>query len=382
MKRLVGLCLALLFSLAACDDFAAPTDFDSGPSGGGGSLSLQKVSGDNQTGSPGEQLADPYVVKVVDGAGGAVPGVTVNFAIQQGDGGSLTSSAVVTDSSGNAGIKATLPQQVGVEQTVVASSSDAVNTVGFTSTTLATTAGAANLRIISGDGQKGIVRDTLLDPLVVEVTDGDGVAVPGVSVKWQVVGGDGSVRQSPSVTNQQGLATNRWRVGNVAGAIEEVIAWIEPQNAVPDTVSFTANLTGVPDTIVIEQGALELDNNATKAPETVIGDSVFVAPGHWADKAFKGVLLDADGRTVRGATLTWTVTDDFDQVVGFVGDEPEGGGSEAVMVNTASDGGITVWRKAPACDPAECVGTWIGATLSLEKYPDVTPITLDALIRN
>ncbi|MFW6010656.1 MAG: hypothetical protein ACOC9H_01940, partial [Gemmatimonadota bacterium] len=65
---------------------------------------------------------------------------------------------------------------------------------------------------------------------------------------------------------------------------------------------------------------------------------------------------------------------------GAVGDEPEGTGSNAVMINTATDGGITVWRRAPDSD-GECEGVWIGATLSVEDFPDVTPVTLDALIR-
>lgn len=237
------------------------------------------------------------------------------------------------------------------------------------------------LRMISGDAQKGITRDTLLDPLVVEVINQDGVAVEGVNVQWQIASADGGAALgSSTATDADGLATNRWRLGDTPQAQDSLVAFVEPINADPDTVFFTARVTGVPDTIVVTQGALELDNNATKAPETVIGDTVFVAPGHWADKGFKAIVLDAAGDSVRGATLTWTVTDDVDSEVGTVGDEPEGSGSETVMVVTDGAGGITVWRKALACD--DCVGTWIGATLSLEEFPEVTPVTLDALIRN
>lgn len=375
MKRLVGLSVALIVGLAACEDFAAPTESDTGPPvGGSGQFTLQKVSGDGQTGNPGQELADPYVVRVVDAGGGAVPGVPVAFAIQQG-GGALSSSVVATDSSGIASVTVTLPETINTEQTVVAGSEMAANTVSFTSSSIATTPGAANIRVVSGDGQKGIVKDTLLDPLVVEVTDGEGVAVDGVSVRWKVQNSSGgSVRENSTVTNEQGLAQNRWRVGDVPGDTEEIVAWIEPDVAAPDTVSFTAELTGVPDTIEIVQGAIELDNNFNE-PEMVIGDTVFVSPTHWSRKAFKGIVLDADGRTVRGATLTWTVTSRG----GTVGDEPEGAGSEAVMVNTAEDGSITVWRKASS---AVTDGQWIGATLSLEEYPDVVPITLNALVRD
>lgn len=373
MKRLVGLTVALIVGLAACEDFAAPTESDSGPPvGGSGQFTLQKVSGDGQTGNPGQELADPYVVRVVDAAGGAVPGVPVVFAIQQG-GGALSSSVVQSDSSGIASVTATLPSTINTDQTVVAGSEMAANTVSFTSTSIATTSGAANIRVISGDGQKGIVRDTLLDPLVVEVTDGEGVAVQGVSVRWKVQSGSGSVRENATATNDQGLAQNRWRVGDVPGDTEEIVAWIEPDVANPDTVSFSAELTGVPDTIEIVQGAIELDNDFNE-PEMVIGDTVFVAPGHWSRKAFKGIVRDADGRRVRGARLSWTVTSG----AGQVGDEPENGNDETVHVNTAADGSITVWRRDGGITP---VGSWIGATLSLEEYPDVVPITLNAMVR-
>lgn len=374
MKRLVGLTVALIVGLAACEDFAAPTESDTGsPVGGDGQFTLQKVSGDAQTGNPGQELADPYVVRVVDAAGGAVPGVPVAFAIQQG-GGALSSSVVQTDSSGTASVTATLPPTINTDQTVVAGSEMAANTVSFTSTSIATTSGAANIRVVSGDGQKGIVRDTLLDPLVVEVTDGEGVVVQGASVRWKVLSGSGgSVRENATVTNEQGLAQNRWRVGDVPGDTEEIVAWIEPDVADPDTVNFTAELTGVPDTIEIVQGAIELDNNFNE-PEMVIGDTVFVAPDHWARKPFKGIVRDADGRRVRGATLSWTVTSGG----GAVGDEPEQGDPETVKVNTAADGSITVWRRDGGI---AAVGSWIGATLSLEEYPDVVPITLNAMVR-
>lgn len=246
----------------------------------------------------------------------------------------------------------------------------------------------SNLRIVSGDEQKGIARDTLIDPLVVQVSDENGIAVAGVEVSWQVVSGAGGgvVLGNPTVSDADGIATNRWRVGNSPGAVDSIVASIETPDGDLRAVTFSAEITGVPDTIVVTQGAIELDNNATRPPEEFEGDTVFVQPGHWSDKAFKATVIDSDGRTVRGAVLTWTVTDDLTSQPGTVGDEPEGSGSEAVMVVTDDVGSITVWRKATEAfpqfcldDPDEC---WIGATLSLEDFPDVTPMTLDARVRD
>ncbi len=396
MKRSLVLVLAIFLAVGSCSDsdIVAPDNPDNPGNPGNpgdpenpgdpavtGPFTLLKVSGDGQTGLPGEALPDPYIVRVIDVAGGAVPEVEVRFRIATGDGGSITSSTVVTDSLGSARVTAWLPDALNASQTVFAEVDDGTNSLTFISFTTATIGGPAILRVVSGDGQKGITRDTLLDPLVVEVTNLDGIAMAGISVKWKVTSSNGgSVRLTPSVTDNTGLARNYWRVGNLPGATDSVIAWIEPSNADPDTVGLWAEVTGTPDTIVIVQGAIELDHIYNE-PEEVIGDTVFAYPGHWARQPFKGIVLDADGRTVRGAVLTWTVTDWY----GFVGLEPEDGEEEvAVTLNTAEDGGITVWRKAcdyrqdPLCPPPD---TWIGATLSIERYPDVTPITLDALIR-
>ena len=488
MRKSLFLAIAVAGALLSCDDSSPVTGPDPGldpiPEGFYG---LQKISGDGQTGAPGEPLADPYVVKVVDSYGGAVPEALVRFQIQDDVGGSLSSSSVLSDSTGDAWVRARLPDQPGAAQTVVAFMDSSMNSLSFTSTatqvltgaaniaivsgdsqtgaardtllfplvvevtnpdgvrlpgvsvkwrilstaggsievsptvtdslgmaqnrwrlggipgavdtliawvepssappdtvffTADVTGGAAIIRIVSGDGQKGIERDTLLDALVVEVRDSAGVAVEGVSVKWQALGLDGgALRETPTITDAEGLAYNRWRIGDVPGDTVRAIAWIEPSNALPDTVEFWAEVTGIPDTIVIEQGAIELDFVYSE-PDSIIGDTVMVAPGYWARLPFKGKVLDADGREVRGAILTWTVTNRGGQV----GLEPEdGAGEEAVTLNTAEDGAITVWRRACDAPPNSAVcstdGNWIGATLSIEKYPDVVPVTLDALIR-
>ena len=394
MRKVFGVALTLLLGLTACEDFASPTGAPGGPSPTGGDFTLQKISGDDQTGAPGTELPDPYVVKVVDQFGGALPDRTVRFRVQEGNGGSISSSSVVTDAEGNAVVTARLPNTINVSQTVIAEMDSAQNSVSFTSRTTSQLSGAANIRIISGDDQKGITKDTLLDPLVVEVTNEDGVALEGVSVKWRVVSKMNSVRDSggaalddPTVTDADGIAQTRWRLGDVPQSTDSLIAFIEPQDADPDTVMFTAFVTGVPDTIVVTQGGIELDNDFNE-PELLVGDTVFVAENHWSRKPFKAIVIDAAGDSVRGAELSWTVTSGS----GNVGDEPEGGSAETVTVVTDEDGGITVWRKAANCedlshldDPVEeCPGpnAWIGATLSIERFPEVTPVTLNALIRN
>lgn len=345
-----------------------------------GAESLQKVSGDGQLGAPRQELSTPYVVKVVDDAGAGVPEVDVRFFVQAG-GGSLSSGTVTSGDEGRASVTATLPEDENATQRVGATVASLTDTVSFESTTTA----FPTVEIVSGDGQKGIAGDTLLDRVRVEVTDGQGTLLEGVEVEWQVGQGGGTLLRGTTTANADGLAENRWRLGRTVGEPQTAIATVDPANTSADQVTFTATATGPPDRIEVEQGAVEEDNNATMAPEGVVGDTVTVAPDHWSRRPFKVTVVDASGESVRGAEVTWMVTSGG----GTVGDQPEGGGAETVFLTTGRDGSIAVWRRAAASPTPACEddsgnyipSCWIGATLSVENFSGVDPVTLDALVR-
>lgn len=77
---------------------------------------------------------------------------------------------------------------------------------------------AAVLRVVSGDAQNGIVGRELASPIVVQVTDAAGVAVPGQTVKFKVTQGAGSVFAGAAVSDANGRASERWTLGTTAGA--------------------------------------------------------------------------------------------------------------------------------------------------------------------
>ncbi|AFY40834.1 N,N-dimethylformamidase beta subunit family domain-containing protein [Nostoc sp. PCC 7107] len=68
---------------------------------------LLKVSGDNQTGTTGNALPDPLVVKVINAQNSPQAGVTVNFSVTMG-GGSVSPTSTVTNASGEASTTLTL----------------------------------------------------------------------------------------------------------------------------------------------------------------------------------------------------------------------------------------------------------------------------------
>ena len=106
--------------------------------------SLTKVSGDEQEGSAGASLADPFVISVVDQAGAAFSGANVTFAVTAGDG-TLSATSATTDENGRAA--ATLTLGLPGANTVTASVAG-LDPVTFTATAEATPD-------FDGDGETG-----------------------------------------------------------------------------------------------------------------------------------------------------------------------------------------------------------------------------------
>lgn len=75
---------------------------------------LRYVSGDAQQAAPGEQLAEPLVVEVVNGDGNPVPEETVTFRVRSG-GGAADPESVETDAAGRAQSAWTLGDVVGLQ---------------------------------------------------------------------------------------------------------------------------------------------------------------------------------------------------------------------------------------------------------------------------
>lgn len=73
---------------------------------------VSAVSGDSQSGAPGETLGDPLVVNVTDASGDPVPGVLVSWAVA-GAGGALEPLAETTNDQGNAAAVWTLGEEEG-----------------------------------------------------------------------------------------------------------------------------------------------------------------------------------------------------------------------------------------------------------------------------
>lgn len=203
----IAACLALM---AAC----ASSDGGNDPPPPALLVARAPVSGNAQTGTVGQPLANPIRVLVTrDGA--PEPGVTVAWAAT-GTGASITPPSGVTDAAGLAQATWTLPQAAGA-RTATATVADASGSpVGFTATAVA--GPATQLSRTAGNAQSGEINTTLPTPLQVTAVDQFGNAVTGVSVAWQVTGGGGSVVAPNSTTGGSGAATMVWTLGPTVGA--------------------------------------------------------------------------------------------------------------------------------------------------------------------
>ncbi len=176
--------------------------------------SLSKVSGDGQGALPGQTLAQPLVVQVNAVGGGTVSGDTVIFAVASG-GGSLGVLVAVTGGNGQAQTTWTLGGSVGTE-TVTASAKGAVPAT-FTGWAQPAS-GPANVVVLSGNNQPGLMGWGVNRRPAVVVTDVNNAPVANATVTFAVATGGGSVTGGTATTNAAGVAqVGKWTLGGSAG---------------------------------------------------------------------------------------------------------------------------------------------------------------------
>ncbi|MGE0353698.1 MAG: hypothetical protein AB7I33_10150 [Gemmatimonadales bacterium] len=189
---------------------------DSGSPGPGPSsqqVAKAAQSGDAQTGTVGQPLAQPLRVQVTrDGSPEA--GVTVNWSTT-GVNATLNPASGTTAADGTASTQWTLGQGAGPQTAQASVPGAGGSPVGFSAT--AQPGPAAALTKSSGDNQTGVSGSPLPQSIVARVADQFGNPVTGTTVQWTVTGGGGSVNPVSGGSNQQGLVSTTWTLGAVDG---------------------------------------------------------------------------------------------------------------------------------------------------------------------
>ena len=156
------------------------------------------VSGDGQTGAPGQKLAQPIVVRVEDKYGNGVYDVPVLFQVRSG-GGHIELRSVNTDQTGRASAVWALGTP-GVQEATASAAS------GVTFMATSVEGAGDGLIIVAGNEQRFTVSSfqtsIFLAPVTVRVVSRVGEPVSGVPVTWRVQG-----RATTVTSDGTGLST-------------------------------------------------------------------------------------------------------------------------------------------------------------------------------
>ena len=193
------------------------------PSGVAAQYTLTKISGDGQTGHPGQRLA-PFVVEVRD-QNGLASEVFVTFIH---DNGFLSAFLVQTGTDGRAQSTLTLGRRTGTTRVTVSVGGDSkvfeATAIAPPSSSEPTSSGSSTpppppmtLLSVSGDGQQGLPGEALANPFVVEVRDYKGNPSEGVSVIFFVFTGGGSLSNTVVVTDSKGQVKSTLTLGSKPG---------------------------------------------------------------------------------------------------------------------------------------------------------------------
>ncbi len=191
----------------------------------GVAVSLDIVSGNNQTTPPNAPLPALIVVKAENAKGFGVQGVTVNFT-DNGAGGTFSATSVVTGSNGTASVQYTMGPNVG--KVTITASSSGLKSLSFTEN--AVIGPAANIAVTNGNNQTAPNGTQLPQPLTVLVTDQYNNPVAGVSVTFSDGGAGGTFSNpNPGVTGASGTMSQLYTLPPVPS----------------ETITITATATGV-----------------------------------------------------------------------------------------------------------------------------------------
>ena len=252
------------------------------------------------SGGPGE--SKPVRITAIDADGTGAADVAVQLRVTTG-GGSFSPASVTTGDDGTATSTFTRGSTPGTNYFITATTTptgyDTTDSRGVRITITAGTttqppgdtsvpraAGeAASVDVYDGDGQRGIPNARLAEMLVVEVTDANGNPVSGERVTFRTTIGSGRFSPARPRTNGGGRAQT----------------WFTPTSS--GTLRIAASVDGVSARAVFRVTTGPPPASLTK----VSGDSQGGTPGDALANAFVVEVKDADGETIEGVPVTFSV---------------------------------------------------------------------------
>jgi uncharacterized protein (TIGR03437 family) len=174
---------------------------------------LRILGGNNQSGNPGQRLAQPMVAQVEDASGNILSGQAVTWEVVTPNSITLSNVVSVADANGRVSAFGTLGSIAGPNVVRLRAGTAVQN---FTFTTNLT---ISQMNRISGDAQSTLVGRTFGTALVVEVRDERGNPVPNQAVAWTVVSGTATLSSASAPTDASGRSAVSVTAGNLAGTV-------------------------------------------------------------------------------------------------------------------------------------------------------------------
>ncbi|MBN1352363.1 T9SS type A sorting domain-containing protein [candidate division KSB1 bacterium] len=249
---------------------------------------ISKHSGDNQTGTAGVGLPEPFVVKVVDSNGWAVWNEPVKFSVEIGDGSFQGHKirTVYSDRLGHASVRFTPDNKIGLN--IVRA--EALGK-GITFTSTGETGEVKKLLYVRGNLAEGPVygSPSSSNNMVVQTTDIYNNLVPGVEVLFKIISGDATILEAqPYITNQNGHALGTVKFG---GTIGEVIVEVSSQGLINSPMLFKLYAT----------------SQSAKTMEIASGNGQQGTKGRLLPFPFEVKAVDQYGNPVKNVSFTWVV---------------------------------------------------------------------------
>ena len=278
------------------------------PSGAAAQYTLNKISGDGQTGYPGQTL-EPFVVQVLQNGNPVGAGIFVTFLHNRG---SLSGVPVPTDEHGRAQSTLTLGRGTGTTTVTVSVQGDEVvfeaRAISPSSSPEPTTPSTAppppkTLLGISGDGQTGQPGQTL-EPFVIQVQTQEGTPSEGVSVIFFVLTGGGSLSATVVITNSNGRAASTLTLGSEPGTNRVQVSF-------PGTNPITVAIRGNEPRVIFSAEATITPSPPVPMPttlEVISGDNQNGLTGETLSDPFVVEVRDQYDNPLGGVTVTFAVT--------------------------------------------------------------------------
>lgn len=220
---------------------------------------------DNMDGEVNKPASAAPSVRVTDGSGAPLGGVTVTFTVT-GASGSVTNPVQVTSASG---IATSGPWTLGTTagSQVVTASAEHAQAVSFTAT--ARPGPASALAVANGNNQSAVIWHQPPVTPTVAVTDQFGNAVPSSgTITFEVSSGGGTIATSSVAVGSDGKAAVQWSLGRSPGP-NTLSATLAATSMAPVTVSATATAPTSPYGVEVR-----FLSSMTPAQQTAIAEAV------------------------------------------------------------------------------------------------------------